>query len=84
MDHQSQHCKAEKKFDTFVLGGTMNQDECPVVSRKDGDGISDSFKRLGRRQAVDHCNERAGRCLSRELRPQRQRLPRRAHARAVL
>jgi hypothetical protein len=62
----------------------MNQDECPVVSRKDGDGISDSFKRLGRRQAVDHCNERAGRCLSRELRPQRQRLPRRAHARAVL
>ena len=30
----------------------MNQDECPVVSRKDGDGISDSFKRLGRRQAV--------------------------------
>jgi len=43
-DHQSQHCKAEKKFDTFVLGGTMNSckdGECPV---KTGTGFQTPLK----------------------------------------
>ena len=53
------------------------------VSCKDGDGISDTFKRLGWRPAVEHCNDHLP-DASCELRPQRPRLPQRAHARAVL